>query len=57
MSKNPVYYSKEVLEALKKSFRLSPSTLHKIMNPFCGKCIGTRGKRAKRHEKLGTIFS
>ncbi len=42
---NPVYFSDKVLETLAYNMRLSPSTAHKIMNPFCGQCIAERGER------------
>jgi len=40
-----VYYDKKTIELLKKEFdAISPSTWHKIMNPYCGKCLTERGK-------------
>ena len=40
-----IYYSKESIELLKKEFeRVSPSTWHRIMNPYCGKCLEERGR-------------
>lgn len=40
-----IYYDKKTLEPLKKEFAaVSPSTWHKIMNPYCGECLAERGK-------------
>ena len=48
MSKKPskpsVYFSPESLRALKANTYMSPETLHKINNPFCGVCMAERGR-------------
>lgn len=43
---NPqVYYSKETLEVLRQEFdRISPETWHLIFNPYCVKCLESRGE-------------
>ena len=43
--KNPIYFSKKLIEVAKKNTAMSPSTWHKIMNPFCGPCLYERGKK------------
>jgi len=45
MDKNPkMYYSKELIELLKREMeKISPSTLHKLMNPYCMECMFERG--------------
>jgi hypothetical protein len=37
-----IYITPEMLTILKRNMRLSPSTAHKIMRPFCAKCLITR---------------
>ena len=37
--KQTIYYDKRAVEMLKESFKLSPSTLHKIMHPYCAECL------------------
>ena len=41
-----IYFTPEFLELMKKQTRMSPETLHKIMNPFCGTCLFEMGRRA-----------
>lgn len=43
---NPNYYDPATLEVLKMQLYASPEMWHKIMNPFCGKCMIERGKQA-----------
>jgi hypothetical protein len=51
MTELSTYYSKEVIELMKKNMRLSPSTAHKIMNPYCGQCMLERGKKLIENAK------
>ena len=44
MQSDQIYYDKEAIEKLKESFQLSPSTLHKMLNPMCGQCLAEKGK-------------
>jgi hypothetical protein len=39
------FYDPKMIALLKKQMYLSPSTAHKLANPFCGKCIMERGKQ------------
>lgn len=41
------YFSKEFLEVLKQNMKMSEETWHKVMNPFCGKCLKERGENAQ----------
>jgi len=40
------FYSKKIIKLLKKNTQLSPSTWHKIMNPFCTQCLKAKAKNA-----------
>lgn len=44
MSQPVKYIEGKTLAVLKQNMQLSPSTLHKIMNPFCGVCLAGKKK-------------
>ena len=49
-----IYFDKRTIEILKKQFEnISPSTWHKIMNPFCPQCLEERGREIVERIKKG----
>lgn len=46
-----VFFTPEVLEVLKRNVSPSDETLHKIMNPMCGRCMLERGQRIIDQQK------
>lgn len=43
-TKNIIYFTPEFLEVLKENTNMSIETWHKVMNPFCGECLLTKGQ-------------
>jgi hypothetical protein len=45
------FFTPEFLAAVLKNAYMSPSTWHKVLNPFCAECLAQRGKEFLEERK------